>query len=183
MTDDRFPEALVTLLLAEYLLELEESTGCVEVAIDGASVSVSGNQIFDILGFLKDRGWQPATASTGRNEWTRDYNRNGQTLTIHSKPGSGDVVAQVGSRRFIAECKKGPPTGKKGSPERPLLNAALGQAITFDVGDSDVVLAAVPDTPAFRKLYEQWKDKPLVQKSGIKIVLVCRSGSVTGLCP
>ena len=95
--------------------------------------------------------------------------------------GEGDVVATVDGRRIVAECKKGPLVRKPGSPEYPLLTTALGQALLFDVSADDIVVAAVPDTPVFRKLAETWRSRPLVRRAGIRIALVARDGAVSGL--
>lgn len=119
--------------------------------------------------------------STGRNPWTCTYARLGQTIRIHSRSGVGDVVARVGGRRVVCEYKKGPPPNKAGSPERPLLSTALGQPLLLAIESEDIVVAAVPDTPAFRRLAAAWRDRPLVAKSGIRIALVSREGTVSGL--
>lgn len=119
------PEAEVALLLAQHLLGLPNADAHAEVAIDGASILAHGTIVFDIERHMESAGWRPIDASTGRNSWTCTYTRNDRTLRVHSRPGVGDVVASVDGRRVIAECKKGPPQGKKGSPERPLLSAAL----------------------------------------------------------
>ena len=58
---------------------------------------------------------------------------------------------------------------------------ALGQALLFDVSADDIVIAPVPDTPVFRKLAETWRNRPLVRWAGIRIVLVGRDGTVSGL--
>jgi hypothetical protein len=63
----------------------------------------------------------------------------------------------------------------------PLLTAALGQALLFNADREDVVVAAVPDTPAFRRIAEAWRIRPGVIRSGIQIALIGRSGSVAGL--
>ena len=60
-------------------------------------------------------------------------------------------------------------------------DAALGQALLFDVSADDIVVAAVPDTPVFAKLAESWQSRPLVRRAGIRIALVARHGTVSGL--
>src|SRR4051812_25392375 len=92
----------------------------------------------------------------------------------HSRPGEGHVITAINGRRIIAECKKGPLARRPRSPEYPLLPTALGQALLFDVSADDIVIAAVPDTPVFRRLAEAWRKRPLVRRAGIRIVLVSR---------
>jgi hypothetical protein len=97
------------------------------------------------------------------------------------RPGESGVVATVDGRRILAACKKGPLLRRFGAPEYPLLTAVLGQALLFEVAADDIVVVAVPDTPAFRTLAEAWRSRPLVRRAGIRIALVTRDGMVSGL--
>ncbi|WP_246413074.1 hypothetical protein [Methylobacterium brachythecii] len=179
---DRMPEAEVALRLAEYLSERPGFGGHVAVAIDGASVRVAGVEVFDIVSYLARAGWTRAAAGVaGKNVWAADYQRGNATLRVHSRSGRGDVETTVSGRRIIAECKKGPLIKKPGSPEYPLLTAAIGQALLFDAADADLLIAAVPDTPSFQRIAEAWRARPRLRASGIEIALVSRSGSVLGL--
>ncbi len=182
LPDDRMPEAEVALRLAEFILSLPNSGAMASVAIDGASIKVGDAVIFDIRRFMTGTGWeQTKEPQVGRNAWTGTYRRGDKTIRVHSRPGEGDVVATVDGRRIVAECKKGPLVRKPGSPEYPLLTTALGQALLFHVAADDIVVAAVPDTPVFRKLAESWQSRPLVRRAGIRIALVARDGAVSGL--
>jgi hypothetical protein len=179
---DRMPEAEVALRLAEFILSLPGSGAMTSVAIDGASIKVGDAVIFDIGRFMAGTEWeQIKEPQVGRNAWTGAYRRGDKTIRVHSRPGEGDVVATVDGRRIVAECKKGPLVRKPGSPEYPLLATTLGQALLFEVSADDIVVAAVPDTPAFRRLAEVWRERPLVRRAGIRIVLVARDGAVAGL--
>jgi hypothetical protein len=103
-------------------------------------------------------------------------------MNIHARPGVGDVVATVGSKRIRAECKGGPLVKKRGSPEYPILRGALGQVVTVEqVEANDLPVVAVPCTPGFHRLADRWRKAPLVVRSGIQIVLVGRDGVVEGL--
>jgi hypothetical protein len=179
---DHMPEAEVALRLAGFILSLPNSGAMASVAIDGASIKVGDAVIFDIGCFMAAIGWeQIREPQVGRNDWTGAYQRGDKTIRVHSRPGEGDVVATVAGRRIVAECKKGPLVRKRGSPEYPLLTTALGQALLFEVSADDIVVAAVPDTPVFRKLAETWRSRPLVRRAGIRIALVARDGAVSGL--
>ena len=179
-TKDRMAEAEVSLRLAEYLLTLSGADKSVEVVIDGASVKVGERDIFQIGKFLEERGWLQK-GRIGKNYWTGIYERNGQELRIHSKPGKGDVVIRIGRNRVVAECKKGPLEKKKGSQERRNLTEAIGQAVLWPAHPYDIVLVAVPDTETFRILSKEWLGRPLLAKTGIQICLVNTTGDVTGL--
>jgi hypothetical protein len=182
LPDDRMPEAEVALRLAEFILSLPGSGAMASVAIDGASIKVGDAVIFDIGRFMAGTGWeQIKEPQVGRNAWTGTYRHGEKTIRVHSRPGEGDVVATVDGRRIVAECKKGPLARKPGSPEYPLLTTALGQALLFEVSTDDIVFAAVPDTPAFRKLAEVWRERPLVRQAGLRIALVAHDGAVSGL--
>jgi hypothetical protein len=179
---DRMPEAEVSLRLAEFLTELPGFCGHVDVAIDGASVRVHGEEVFDISGYLRSYKWELAVANPeSRNAWAAIYRRAGATMRVHSRSGVGDVETSIAGRRVIAECKKGPLVRKPGSPEYPLLTTAIGQALLLPTEGDDVTIAAVPDTPVFRRIAEDWRSRPKLKASGIQIVLVNRDGTVSGL--
>lgn len=175
------PEAEVALRLAFYLLSLAQSKGTAVVAIDGAQVKVGDAEVFPIEGFLLAKGWQQVEQS-GKNSWQGTYILDGKHLNVHSDSGSGDVVVPLESGQVRAECKKGPLVKKKGSQERPLLNCAIGQLMTVrTVCDNDFLVAAVPKTDRFAALAREWQSRPLIERSGIRIVLVGRDGSADGI--
>jgi hypothetical protein len=179
---DHMPKAEVALRLAEFILALPGSGAMASVGIDGASIKMDHAAVFDIGRFLSDIGWeQIKEPQVGRSAWNGAYRRGNKTIRVHSRLGVGDVVAHVNSRRIIAECKKGPLVRRAGSPEYSLLTSALGQALLFDVSADDIAVAAVPDTPIFRRFAEAWQERPLVRRAGIKIVLVAREAGVSGL--
>ena len=72
-----------------------------------------------------------------------------------------------------------PQARQAGVPARSRRRSA--QALLFEVSADDIVIAAVPDTPVFRRLAEAWRERPLVRRAGIKIVLVSRDNVVSGL--
>jgi hypothetical protein len=179
---DRMLEAEVALRLAEFILSLPGSGAMASVAIDRASIKVGDAVTFNIGRFMAGVGWNPIKEpEVGRSSWTGAYRRGDKTIRVHSRLGEGDVVAQVNGRRIIAECQKGPLLRKAASSEHSLLTTALGQALLFDVSADDVVVAAVPDSPVFRRLAGAWRERALVKRAGIRIVLVSRNGVVSGL--
>jgi hypothetical protein len=179
---DRMPEAEVALRLAAFILSLPGSGAMASVAINGASIKVGNAVVFDIGHFMASMEWeQVKEPQVGRTAWAGAYRRGDKTIRVHSRPGEGDVVTTVEGRRIIAECQKGPLAHRAGSLEGSLLTTALGQALLFDVSAADIVIAAVPDTPVFRRLVETWRKRPLVRRAGIRLVLVARDGSISGL--
>jgi hypothetical protein len=179
---DRMPEAEVALRLAAFILSLPGSGAMASVGIDGASIKIGDPIVFDIGRFMAGTGWeQIKEPQVGRNAWTGAYQRGDKTIRVHSRPGEGDVVATVDGRRIVVKCMMGPLVHKAGRAEHSLLTTALGQALLFDVSTDDIVVAAVPDTPVFRRLVEAWRERPLVKRTGIRLTLVHRDGTVTGL--
>jgi hypothetical protein len=172
-------EAEVVLRLAEYLLKLPNAASSVEVAIDGAVVKIQEQAIFDIEGFLTAQGWKQ-TDRAGRNAWSGTYQRHGKELRLSCRSGEADVIIEVGARRVVAECKGGTLLRKRGSPERPRLAQVLGQALGWNLRDTDLLIVAVPDSEGFRKLTSKYRERPLLVRTGIQICLVNRSGTVTG---
>jgi hypothetical protein len=175
-------EAEVALRLADFILGQSGSGAMASVAIDGTSIR-KGNAVgFDIGRFMASAGWEPIKPPpVDRNVWSGAYRRKGKIIRMHSRPGEGDVIAQINGRRIIAKCQKGPLARKVAGSEIPLLTTALGQALLYDVSANDIVIVAVPDTLVFRRLAEAWRKRPLVNKLGVRIALVARHGAVTGL--
>ncbi|MDP9439565.1 MAG: hypothetical protein M3P49_12630 [Actinomycetota bacterium] len=181
LPEDRMPEAEVALRLAFHLLDRPGGDGVAEVALDGMQVRSRTVEVFPIEGFLESEGWVQ-TRQEGKNDWQGTYERSGFRLEVHARSGVDDVVWRAGARRIRAECKGGPIAVRKGSPEYPSLREALGQLLTVKrIEEGDVMVAAVPDTDRFRRLAREWASAPLVERSGIRIVLVGRDGSVE--CP
>lgn len=181
LPEDRMPEAEVILRLAFHLLDRSGSHGSADVSIDGAMVAVGGTEIFPIGAFLEQAGWDQVGRQTGRNAWQGSYENNGSNLTIHARPGIGDVAARVGSSRIRAECKGGPLVARRGGREYPKLREALGQLLTVEhIEAGDVMVAAVPRTDRFRRLAHNWRTQPLLLRSGVRIVLVGRDGTIEG---
>jgi hypothetical protein len=174
-------EAEVSLRLAFHLLRLQERKDTVSVAIDGAQIRVHGSQVFPIQWFPREHGWE-LVEQKGKNPWQGHYERGVHQLRIHSRSGEGDVVTRVRGKRVRAECKGGPLIKKRGSREYPRLRQALGQILTVGrVAAHDKLMVALPLSPKFRQLADQWRTAPLVEKCGIGIVLVGRDGTVVGL--
>ncbi|QIN81177.1 hypothetical protein GBA65_22030 (plasmid) [Rubrobacter marinus] len=178
------PEAEVAARFAFWLLGHPEGGREVEVAVDGAGVEVRGRTIFELRRFLKLHGWEMDPAGPP-DRWRGTY-RNAEhpdsSLRVHSRPGVGDVVGTVGEKRVRAECKKGPLARSRSGSEIKLLREALAQLLTVgEVGEEDVLVAAVPDTPTFRRHASAWRDAPLMRRVGLRVALVGRDDGVNGL--
>lgn len=169
------PEGEVALRLADYVLTRCEVATRASISIDGAAA-----KCFDIGGFLAGKRWEQKRRS-GKNAWTGDYERAGKELEAHSRPGEGDVVIQLGGRRLVAECKKGPRQKSKNGQERRLLAEAIGQATKWYGKSNDLVFVAVPRTAEFQRVAGDWLKSVLFQRTGIRIALVSEDDSVACL--
>jgi hypothetical protein len=52
-----------------------------------------------------------------------------------------------------------------------------------EVGEDDILMAAVPKAATFSRLAGEWGDRPLMRRVGIRIVLVGRDGGRRGTGP
>jgi len=174
------PEAEVSLRLAFWLIKKRLVRQKIDVAIDGAQVYTNKTVHFNLPAFLKDAGWtteQPA-------KWQGVY-RTPDTpviINVHSRPGQGDLVANlISGKNLRVECKKGPLSRKSSSPEYRLIREALGQLLTMkEVGEKDILAVAVPHSQKFAELASRWREAPLLKQFRIRILTVDGTGNVEG---
>ncbi|MDX9704054.1 MAG: hypothetical protein RBU23_13565 [Candidatus Auribacterota bacterium] len=179
---DKMAETEVSLRIAFFLIEHGLTVSDVKVAIDGAQVKTEQTIHFPIIDFLNSYGW---TKISNENSWRGVYtNPKWQPhIQIHSFPGQGDITATLQSGQTLrVESKKGPLAKSKSSQEYPLIREALGQLLTIEekVGDKDVLAVAVPFSDKFENLAKRWREAPLIQKFGIRILTVNRENKVNG---
>ena len=177
----RMPEPEVSLRLAIHLIDERLTATDVVVSIDGAHAKTGNTIHFDVKAFLASLGWHPEVHS---DRWQGKYGRNGndRTILIHSQSGQGDVVATLADgRQLLVEAKKGPLLRSSSSKEYPLLREALGQLLTLAVVPQNALLAvAVPHGERFIELARRWREAPLIQQAGIRILTVAQTGEVAG---
>lgn len=159
-------EAEVALKLANYMLRNFELAVEGYVSIDGAAA-----RQFDIYAHLMATGWLQ-TEQRGKNSWSGIFQRDMQTLRVHTRPGEADVMIPLGERRLVAECKKGPLIKSRNGVERRLFSEAVGQACKWQAKPGDVVIVAVPNTVEFLRQGRQWLESSLFARTGIQIVFV-----------
>jgi hypothetical protein len=178
---DKMAETEVSLRIAFFLIEQGLTVSDVKVAIDGAQVKTEQTVHFPIIDFLNSYGWAKIS---NENSWQGVYtNQKWQPhIQIHSFPGQGDITATLQSGQTLrVESKKGPLAKSKSSQEYPLIREALGQLLTIEkVGDKDVLAVAVPFSDKFEALAKRWREAPLIQKFGIRILTVNRENKVDG---
>lgn len=184
------PEPEVAILLAAHLLDTLPGATHADVAIDNATVEIRSatgtgdyNQktvIFPLKTFLEQQQWD-LIRRDGKRDWQGEYRRGVHTLTIQHRHGA-DVTVTTAAGRVLAECKAGPLEPVKGRGEHSILCTAIGQAVTMkSVTENDKLVVAVPMTERFECVVGEILALPLVQRTGIRIMLVGRGGEVKEL--
>ena len=181
MAIDLVPEAEVSLRLAIHLVTCQLVQSDVSVALDGAQIKTGDIRHFDVPAFMQAHGW---TQDDGSLQWRGAYRCSSckWAIEVHSRSGCGDVTATlISGALLIAEAKKGRLQRCKSSSEYPLLREAIGQLMTLEVVPENAVLAvAVPHGEKFAELTERWRRAPLLQRAGIRLLTVARTGEVFG---
>ena len=109
----------------------------------------------------------------------RYVSASGKEIYISFKSGLGDVVADFGNRRIVAECKGGiinTTHSGQTSRLRKGLCEAIGQSFSIPVAEGTRQFAVVPRTKTTVKLANQiWRR---AKNASIEIALIDRHGSV-----
>lgn len=175
---DRMPEAEVALRFAIWLLSFSGAEPYAEAGIDGSAA-----RVFPVRAFLEEEGWRCVRAGgrNGTSLYQGTYANEAQTIEVHARPGVGDVVASVDGQRVFGECKGGPLSRSSEGKERARLVAAVGQLVCARLPAEVLPVAAVPDTPEFRRLAGRMSEGTMAAEAGIRIALVGQNTSVEGL--
>ena len=164
-------EGGVMLAFAIHLLDQGATT--VEIHPDGEH-----GKKFDFRGCLESRGFILG-APKGSTSYGGSYERGAQRVVVNLTPGLGDVCAQVGAQRLVAECKGGVTNTRHAgqvSKLRRHLCEAVGLLMTRPANGERQV-AVVPETSITIKLGKLIA--PRAKEAGIEIALVHESGKVT----
>lgn len=163
-------EAAVMLAMAEWLF----GKGATEVWMHPDGMHMKG---FDIPAWLAGHGFT-RTSTTGRGQTSGTFRRHGQTLTVHSQPGHGDVVGTLHGVTVEIETKGGC-INTRHPGQRSRLRKGLHEAVGQLLGsprDAVRLIAAVPRHPETERAAERLL--PRCGLVGIEIALVDGEGSV-----
>lgn len=171
-------EAEVSLRIALYYIRNNITKENVKVSIDGAHVKTTNTIHFDIWSFLKENGCKKVDEN--ENRWQGLYEVYGyeRKIEITSQPGIGDIRVILPNNCILhIESKKG--TNKKGNTEYPLMREAIGQLMTTEYVDENVIpVVAVPYSAKSYELAERWSKYKKIIDANIHFMLVHENGEI-----
>lgn len=163
-------EAAVMIAFAFYLLK--HGATQVEIHPDGEH-----GKAFDIKQFLEEQGFVHMQ-NIGKTAYGGLYQRNQEIISITLVPGLGDVEANLGGQKIVAECKGGIiNTRHPGQVSRLRcgLCEATGLLMTKPL-NKERQIVVVPTTKTTQELAQRMI--PRARAAGIEIALVTENGQV-----
>jgi hypothetical protein len=173
-TEHHLSEGAVMLAFAMHLFRTTPQVVHVAIHPDGEH-----GKRFDFQSWLTKRGFA-MTVPKGTTTYGGTYaSSEGKTLTIYPKSGLGDVVAQAGELKIVAECKGGViNTSHPGQLSR--LRKGLCEAVGLLLAERRSVevrqYAVVPHTATTETLARRMASR--AREAGIEIALVDLRGNV-----
>jgi hypothetical protein len=173
----RITEAAVMLAFALHILEEAGDTATVRIHPDGEHA-----KIFEIVPFLNRRGFV-RVEPMGKTAYGGRYVRDGHTIIVRPFPTEGDVWAEVGGVRIIAECKgaviNSTHSGTR-SRTRKGFSELIGQLMVLP-DDGARQVAVLPETADTAKLAPRLAAR--CAAAGIEIALVQPDGAIRYVLP
>lgn len=171
-------EAEVSIKIALYYICNDMTRENVRISIDGAHVKTKDTVHFDIWNFMRENGCNKADDNGTR--WQGLYEVVGYEpkIEICSQPGIGDVRVILPDDCVLhIESKKG--TSKKGNTEYPLMREAIGQLMTTEYDENNVIpVVAVPYSLKSYELAKRWSNYKKIQNANIHFILVYEDGKI-----
>jgi len=167
-------EGAVMVAYAMHILRTTDAR-LVEIHPDGEH-----SKSFEFRSWLLVRGFE-LTRPRGTTSYGGIYRHaDGREIDVFPRSGLGDVVADTGSGRIVAETKGGIMNTKHAGPTSRIrrgLCEAVGLLLATPFEPDTRQIAVVPDVPVTRRLANTMIDR--VRRAGIEIALVDRRGNVT----
>jgi hypothetical protein len=167
-----FTEAAVMLAYALYLLGEYDELDEIELHPDGEH-----GKRFNIRDWLERQGFM-LVEPQGKTTYSGRYTNGNRSILVSLKPGTGDVLAKMGSYTIVAECKGGI-INTKHAGQKSRLRRGLCEAVGLLMAREDTEerhYAVVPLTDDTQRLAERMR--PRCTKAGIEIVLICEDGTI-----
>jgi hypothetical protein len=164
-------EAAVMIAFGMYLLERGALT--VELHPDGEH-----GKRHDLKKNLESHGLK-LVRPQGTTLYGGAYQRDHQTVNVTLKPGFGDVVAEIGGKTLVAECKGGG-VNTRHAGQLSKLRRGLCEAVGLLMArplNGERHVAVVPATPETEKVARRML--PRAMAAGIEIALVNENGCVS----
>ena len=171
-------EAEVSIRIALYYICNNITRENVKISIDGAHIRTKDTIHFDIWSFMKENGCSKVDDNDTR--WQGVYKVAGHEAKIEicSQPGIGDVRVIL-PNNFVLHIESEKSTDKKGNTECPLMREAIGQLMTTQYEDENVIpIVAVPYSSKSYELAKRWSEYKKMQDANIHFVLVRDSGEI-----
>jgi hypothetical protein len=173
--EHHFTEAAVMIAFAMHLLE----NGA--VAVDLHPDGEHGKR-HDVKMSLEAHGFQHLSTH-GKTKYGGVYSRDNQTVTVTLRPGLGDVVARVGEKVVVAECKGGV-VNSRHAGQLSRLRRGLCEAVGLLIArplNGERHVAVVPATNVTTAIANRMLPRALA--ASIEIALVGEEGDVNFVQP
>ncbi len=165
-----FTEGAVMIAFAMHLLK--SGASAVDLHPDGEH-----GKRYDLKASLEAHGFQHLS-TRGTTKYGGVYSRGSQTVTVTLRPGLGDVVASIGAKTLVAECKGGV-VNSRHAGQLSRLRRGLCEAVGLLMArplNGERHIAVVPETDATKIVANRML--PRASAASIEIALVSQDGDV-----
>ncbi len=171
-------EAEVSIRVAIYYIRNGLTQENVKLSIDGAHIKTKETVHFDIFNFLKENGCRKIGKNDTRWQGVYEVDSCEPKIEISSRPGIGDVnIILTDGYILHVESKRG--AYKKGNDEYPLMREAIGQLMTIQYDEKDIIpVVAVPYSQKSYELAKRWSGYKQIQDANIHFILVYENGEI-----
>ena len=173
----RMSRTEAALRFARFLITSRVVTGDVHVSLTGFELNRRKQPQFAVRRFLRERGCMPCGEV---RDWRGRYTMKAVpfALVVTDDRSAADVVASIAhDRRLVTHVSRGCLESSRSSSEHRVLAALMGRALSHDgYAPGDVPAVVVPRSQAYRRLAAEWRELPLVRRSGLLILTIDRTG-------
>ncbi len=167
-------EPEVSLRVAMHYIQNGLTSENVKVSIDGAHIMIKEKMQFDIVGFLRENGYEKLENG---DFWRGEYKNEKYLpcIEVSSDNKNGDVRVRLNNGSLVYVESKKFKSGNSG--EYPAMHEAIGQVVT-GCPKGAIPIVAVPYNDQSKKLSDKWIENENIKALGICFALVCENGKV-----